>query len=57
MTKMEALEAYKQDRELCKNPDRTPYQTTHAELSAFLCGWDAAMKSLKAEPSEKKYPD
>lgn len=43
--KINALEAYITERELCKNPDMTPYVVSHEETMAFLNGWDAAMKA------------
>ena len=47
--KMKAVEKYKRERESCKNVDGTPWQTTHAEIMAFLNGWDAAIKFMELE--------
>jgi hypothetical protein len=50
--KAEAAMAYQHERELCKNPDMSPYQTTGVEITAFMCGWDAgyqaALKSFRS---------
>jgi len=43
-----AAQDYKEEREQCKNPDGTPYKTTHAQITAFLCGWDSHMEYIKA---------
>lgn len=42
--KLTAVSKYINEREMCKNPDMSPYVVSHAETMAFLNGWDAALK-------------
>lgn len=46
--KIKATDLYKCERELCKNPDMSQYQTTHAEIMGFMNGGDSAVKFLSS---------